>query len=97
MVWSHPHNGLFYLVLALGLVALLVCLFRFAVAPKARSNALLALRAAALGVLMLILLNPTRVREARHAGPTPGAVFLLDESRSMSLETPQAAPSPPAT
>src|ERR1017187_1769732 len=90
MVWSNPHNNLFFLVLALGLLGLLVLAFRFARAPKARSKALLALRACALGVLVLILLNPTRVREARRTGPTPGAVFLLDESRSMSLETPRS-------
>jgi len=88
MVWSHPFDGRFYVVLAAGLVGLLILAFRFASAPGARSNALLALRAAALGVLVLILLNPTRVKPTRHTGPEPAAVFLLDESRSMSLESP---------
>jgi len=46
------------------------------------------LRASALGLLVLILLNPTRVQRTRHTGPEPVALFLLDESRSMSLETP---------
>ena len=62
--------------------------FRFASAPRARSKGLLALRAAALGVLVLILLDPVRVQTEKRAGPEPTAVFLLDQSRSMSLETP---------
>jgi len=88
MVWSHPYDGRFYLVLALGLVGLLVVAFRFGSATGARSKLLLALRVAAIGVLFLILLNPTRVREDKHTGPVPAAVFLLDESRSMGLEAP---------
>ena len=88
--WSHPHiAALFYLLLALGLVGLLFLAFRLASAPSARSKALVALRASALGTLVLILLNPTRVQEARQTGPQPGAVFLIDESRSMSLESPR--------
>ena len=43
-----------------------------------------------LGMLVLILLNPTRVQETRQTGPQPGAVFLLDRSRSMSLEAPES-------
>jgi len=88
MVWSHPHDGPFYLVLAVGLAGLLVLAFRFAASKSARSHALLALRAAALGVLVLILLNPTRVEHIQHTGPPPLALFLIDESRSMSLESP---------
>ena len=52
----------------------------------ARSKALLALRAAALVLLVLILFNPVRVQQVKRPGPAPTAVFLLDESRSMSLE-----------
>jgi len=88
MVWSHPHDGQFYLVLAMGLAGLLVLAFRFAVAKSARSHALLALRATALGILVLISLNPTRVEHVKHTGPAPTALFLLDESRSMSLDSP---------
>ncbi|MFI5454521.1 MAG: hypothetical protein ACHRXM_03635 [Isosphaerales bacterium] len=88
MVWSHPHDGQFYLVLAVGLAGLLVLAFRFAASTSARSHALLALRATALGVLVVILLNPTRVKHVKHTGPVPTALFLLDRSRSMSLESP---------
>jgi uncharacterized membrane protein len=90
MVWSHPQSALFFLLLGLGLVVLLFLAFRLANAPSARSKALAALRASALGTLVLILLNPTRVQEARRTGPEPGAVFLIDKSRSMSLESPRS-------
>ena len=49
---------------------------------------LLVLRALALGVLVLILLNPVRVNTTQYRGPEPAAIFLIDESRSMSLEKP---------
>ncbi|HKI19000.1 MAG TPA: hypothetical protein VKA15_14025, partial [Isosphaeraceae bacterium] len=88
MVWYHPYDIRFYLALDVGLVGLLVLASRFASAPSARGKALLALRASTLAVLVLILLNPTRVKQTRHTGPEPEAVFLLDRSRSMSLETP---------
>jgi len=88
MFWSHPHDGRFYLVLALGLVGFLVIASRFASATAARSKVLLALRGLALGVLVLILLNPVQVNETSYRGPEPAAIFLLDESRSMSLEKP---------
>ena len=89
MAWSHPHDGRFFLALAMGLVGFLVLASRFARAQSARGIVLLVLRALALGVLVLILLNPVRVQETRHRGREPAAVFLLDESRSMSLESPR--------
>ncbi len=88
MVWSHPHDGRFYLGLAVGLAGLLLLASRLASAPSARGKAIPALRASVLGLLVLILLNPTRVTRTGRPGPTPEAFFLLDESRSMSLETP---------
>ena len=90
MVWSNPYNGLFFILLALGLAGSLVLAFRFASAPNARNKAIIALRATALGTLVLILLNPTRIQETRQTGEQPAAIFLLDESRSMSLETPRS-------
>ena len=89
MAWSHPHDGRFFLALAMGLVGFLVLASRFARDSSARGIVLLVLRALALGVLVLILLNPVRVQETRHRGREPAAVFLLDESRSMSLELPR--------
>ena len=55
---------------------------------QARAKVLLVLRALALGVLVLILLNPVRVNTTQYRGPEPAAIFLIDESRSMSLEKP---------
>ena len=88
MVSSYPDAFPFYLFLSLGLVGFLLLAFRFAAAASARSKALITLRAAALAILVLILINPVRIREDKRAGPAPMAVFLLDESRSMSLEAP---------
>ncbi len=90
MVWSNPHNGLFFILLTIGLLGALGLAFRLASAPNARSVVLVVLRAAAIGTLVLILLNPTRVQETRQTGPQPAAVFLLDESRSMGLEAPSS-------
>ena len=88
MLFSYSDSVPFYLIVSLGLAALLSLAFRFASAPGARNKTLVALRAGSLGFLVLILTNPVRVREEKHAGPEPTAVFLLDRSRSMSLETP---------
>ena len=41
-----------------------------------------------MAVLVLILLNPSREERISRPGPKPPAVFLIDESRSMSLEAP---------
>jgi uncharacterized membrane protein len=89
MLWSHPYDGRFYLVLAAGLAGLLILAFRLAQAPGARSAVLFVLRALALGLLVLILLNPVRVNQAEYRGPEPPAFFLFDESRSMGLEAPK--------
>ena len=88
MSWSHPHDGWFYLAVAVGLAGLLFMASRLAPVRGARGKGLLALRASALGLLVVILLNPTRVQRTRHSGPLPAVLFLIDESRSMSLETP---------
>ncbi len=90
MGWSHPHEGRFYLVLAIALAGLLALASRLARAPSARAKTLLALRGLAIGVLVLILLNPVRVNEVRYRGAEPPAIFLLDESRSMGLEAPRS-------
>jgi uncharacterized membrane protein len=87
MTWSYSLDGRF-LGLIVALAGLLFLASWFAVAASARGKALIALRAAALGVLVVILLNPMRVEQVKHVGPTPTAVFLIDESRSMSLEAP---------
>ena len=49
---------------------------------------IIVLRSAAIGLVVLILLNPVRVEKVEYAGPPRSAIFLVDESRSMSLEAP---------
>ncbi len=87
MTWSHTLDARF-LWLIVVLAGLLFLASWLAVAASARGKVLIALRAAVLGVLVLILLNPNRVQQVKHVGPRPSAVFLIDESRSMSLEAP---------
>src|SRR4051812_32693349 len=88
MQWSPAYSTGSYLAIALALAALLLLAWRAASAASARSVVLLGLRAAALGVLLVILLDPVRVREARRPPQRPVAVILFDESRSMGLERP---------
>ena len=91
MVWSNPYNGLLFHSAHIS-----ACSERSVWRsgsprrPTRGARRLVALRAAAIGTLVLILLNPTRVQETRQTGPQPAAVFLLDQSRSMSLEAPQS-------
>ena len=88
MAFSYSDDIHFALVLVSVLTCLLFLAFRFASAPTARSKALVALRAGSLGMLILILLNPVRLLQVKRARPAPTAVFLIDRSRSMSLEAP---------
>jgi hypothetical protein len=88
MFWSHPQDGRFYLAVTAGLVVLSLVAFRFAARPMVSSTVLFVLRAATLGILVLILLNPVRTEHVTHNGPPPSAAFVIDESRSMSLEAP---------
>src|SRR5258708_18470409 len=88
MEWSAPHPAGLALAVGLTLVALLLLAARLAAMDRARSVVLLGLRAAALGVLLVILLGPVRVSEVRQPARPRGAVFLVDRSRSMSLDGP---------
>lgn len=88
MTWSPPFDGPTSMVLAAALASLVVLAFRFAPTAGAWSPILLGLRAVSIGLLVLILLDPMRIREEQRKGPPPSAIFLLDGSRSMSLESP---------
>ena len=88
MQWSPPYSTNVFLVLALGLAALLLLARWGASVAAARGLVLLALRAAVLAVLLVILLDPVQVREIRRPPRRPSAVVLVDDSRSMSLERP---------
>jgi len=76
--------------LGLALLVLLGLARWFSAAPAARSWLFFVLRAGALAVLVLILLGPTRVRETQQPGREPGAIYLIDASRSMALGTPES-------
>ena len=78
----------FALLVGTGLAVLLLLSRRSSRLPGARDGTLLALRAAALAVLVFILLDPVRLSETRQPGRKPEAIFLIDSSRSMGLEEP---------
>ena len=88
MTWSPLLDIRFFVVLALALAGLLVLAHRLARGPGARGLGLILLRGLTLSILVLILLNPIQIERDLRPGPPPTAVFLLDGSRSMSLETP---------
>ena len=90
MVWSHPHPGEFAAAVGLGLIGLVLLARRLARSTDARSLTLAGLRAASLVLLVMILLDPVRTVETRIPGERPNAVFLVDGSRSMSLERPSS-------
>jgi uncharacterized membrane protein len=90
MEWFRARPVEFAAVLGLGLFGLLLLARRAARSPGARSMTLLALRATTLAVLMVILLDPVRTTETRIPGEKPSAVYLIDGSRSMSLERPKS-------
>src|SRR4051794_26548516 len=86
MEWSRPHAIEFAAAIGLGLLGLLMLARGVARSPDARSVVLLGLRGSALAILVVILLDPSRTVETRIPGEKPTAVFLIDGSRSMSLE-----------
>ena len=88
MEWSRPHAIEFAAAIGLGLLGLLMLARRVARSPDARSIVLLVLRGSALAILVVILLDPIRTIETRIPGEKPTAVYLIDGSRSMSLERP---------
>jgi hypothetical protein len=88
MEWIRPHPTEFAAAVGLGLLGLLILARRAARSPDAKSLAFLALRGSALGVLVLILLEPVWTIETRIPGERPTAIYLVDGSRSMGLERP---------
>jgi uncharacterized membrane protein len=89
MEWSPPLAPVLIALAALVAVVALVVAWQTAT-PAARRPLLLVLRAAALGVLLLILLGPAQVSRTEIPGRPPRVVVLLDSSRSMALEAPSS-------
>ncbi|MCU0875962.1 MAG: glutamine amidotransferase [Pirellulaceae bacterium] len=83
---------LYHLAVYLGLLAALgVSLWlarRWATSPVARGWLPIILRTVVLGVLVVLLLNPIRVSENRSPPKPAEVIFLVDCSRSMSLDRP---------
>jgi uncharacterized membrane protein len=86
--WLPPYGPALYLGLVVVGALLLWLARRWATSPPARSWALLVLRGLVLGLLVLILHNPTWVTETRLPPRPPEMVFLVDCSQSMALDRP---------
>ncbi|MBN2579509.1 MAG: hypothetical protein JXB10_10995 [Pirellulales bacterium] len=86
--WLPPYPAVVYLGLLAGCAVLLWLARRWATSPLARGTVFLLLRAAVLGLLILLLLNPTEVTEIRSPSRPAEMVFLVDCSQSMALDRP---------
>ncbi|HMC90077.1 MAG TPA: hypothetical protein VKI17_11045, partial [Gemmataceae bacterium] len=86
--WSPPYLTVVYVGVGVALLILLALARRFAKSQTARSWPLLLVRVAVLAVLVLLLLNPVRVREDRLPPRVPAVAYVVDCSRSMALDSP---------
>ena len=83
MAWSHPQSPLFFLLLRLA-CGFAGPAFRLSSVPIARSKALILLRAAAIGTLVLILETDSRARSAADRPAARGRLL----ARSISKHEP---------
>jgi len=88
MQWSNLYPLDFFIVAGLVILGLLLLARRLSLSPTSRSWLLFILRASVLGVLLCLLADPVEVSESRLPPRPPRAVFLVDGSRSMSLDRP---------
>lgn len=88
--WSAPYSGWVYVALAVGVLALLAVARLTAISDRLRSWWLFLPRLVVLSLLIGVLLNPVHRREHRAPDSRPQVHFLVDASRSMSLEQPQS-------
>ncbi len=86
--WSSPYPAWLYITIAGGLIVLLLIARRNAISDRLQSWTLFAPRLVVLALLLGILLNPVHRREHRLPDQPPQVHFLVDASRSMSLEEP---------
>lgn len=86
--WSGPYSAWVYASVGAGALALVIAARRLAISPRLRRWILLAPRCGVLGALLLVLLNPVR-RHEQGLPDQPALVhYLIDGSRSMSLDRP---------
>jgi uncharacterized membrane protein len=88
--WSRPFPVWIYVLLALGCLALVIAARALAISERLRSWTLFVPRLMVLGLLLAVLLNPVRRQEHRLPAQPPQVFYLLDASRSMSLEAPRS-------
>ncbi|RPI89980.1 MAG: hypothetical protein EHM42_02115, partial [Planctomycetaceae bacterium] len=86
--WSSPYPVWVYLLLGAGCLALVAAARRLAISDRLRRWTLFIPRLIVLGLLLWVLLNPVRRQEHRLPAQPPHVHYLVDASRSMSLETP---------
>lgn len=86
--WLPPYSATIYIGVLLACLLVIWLARRWATSPLAQGWLLMALRAVLLGLLIVLLLNPTEVTEIK-APPSPAEmVFLVDCSQSMGLDRP---------
>lgn len=86
--WSNPYPGWVYLILAPGLLLLLSVARRTSISNRLKSWWLFLPRLIVLSLLFGLLLNPSERREHRLPDQPAHVQYLVDVSRSMSLEQP---------
>lgn len=88
--WSSPYSAGVYIGLATAVLGLIWLARRTAISPRLRSWWLFVPRVLVLGLLLAVLLNPVRRKEHRLPDHPAAVIYLVDASRSMSLEEPQS-------
>jgi hypothetical protein len=90
MTWNPPYSTPLNVAILVILVAGILVAYRTAVARSTRRWLYLLPRVFALGLLLLLLLNPIREDTAQLPPRPPHVMCLLDASRSMGLERPES-------
>jgi uncharacterized membrane protein len=86
--WLPPYNAAVYVGLLAACAIVLWLARRWASSPLARSWHLILIRAAVLGMLIVLLMNPTEVKEIPSPPHPAEMVYLVDCSQSMGLDRP---------
>ena len=86
--WSRPYPIWVYLLLGVGCLGLIAAARALAISDRLHRWTLFVPRLIVLALLLWVLLNPVRRQEHRLPAQPPQVDYLLDASRSMSLETP---------
>ena len=86
--WMPKYDVWVYLALAAACVGHFWLARRQARSPVARNGWFVVLRGAVLGILLLVLLNPSQVTETQLPPQPSDLVFLVDCSKSMALDRP---------